>query len=270
MASTLPKCEVEGEAAGLPEVDDMFATLGEAKGLPVVALETVDEQIAAIAATPPKLAAQMIVASARSPELDDDAYVTLLTLYQQKRPARAIAVIDAVPGISDEDRNRRTRIHQAAARRPQRNDGEPRRAAPGGRRRFHRRRGAASDRQERPYRAVSRDGLQRHQDLVRAPGRRGPRHIPTSCVELVVKPLTMPCAALQMLRRNKKSAAMQRNLTSQSRAMDPAANTFSPRRIGSFEPQGNRRARRRSAVYAALAAVIAIFAALVYSSVSRF
>ena len=60
MAATLPKCEVEGEAAGLPEVDDTFATLGKAKGLPVVALETVDEQIAAIAATPPKLAAQMI------------------------------------------------------------------------------------------------------------------------------------------------------------------------------------------------------------------
>ena len=32
MASTLPKCEIEGEAAGLPEVDDMFATLGEVEG----------------------------------------------------------------------------------------------------------------------------------------------------------------------------------------------------------------------------------------------
>ena len=105
MATTLPKCEVEGEVSGLPEVDDTFARLGEAKGLPVVALETIDEQIAAIAAAPPKLAAQMIVASARLPELDDDAYVTLLTLYQQKRPARAIAVIDAAPGISDQDRS---------------------------------------------------------------------------------------------------------------------------------------------------------------------
>jgi uncharacterized protein YbaP (TraB family) len=105
MATTLPKCEIEGEAAGLPEVDDTLARLGKSKGLPVVALETIDEQIAAVAATPPELAAQMIVASARSPEFDDDAYVTLLTLYQQKRPARAVAVIDAVPGISDEDRN---------------------------------------------------------------------------------------------------------------------------------------------------------------------
>ena len=104
LAASLPSCEAEGEAKGLPEVDDTIARLAAARGLPVVALESNDEQVAALKATPPELAARMLLASARSPELDDDAYVTLLNLYIHKKPADALPVLDAAPGIDDADR----------------------------------------------------------------------------------------------------------------------------------------------------------------------
>jgi len=104
LATSLPSCEAEGQGKGLPEVDDTIARVGQSKGVPVIALETAAEQIAAVAATPPELAAQMLVATARSPELDDDAYLTLLNLYQAKHPALALAILDAAPGIPQSDR----------------------------------------------------------------------------------------------------------------------------------------------------------------------
>jgi uncharacterized protein YbaP (TraB family) len=90
---------------GLPEVDDTIARLAQAKGVPVIALESIGEQLAAVSSAPPDLAAHVLVAAARSPELDDDAYVTLLNLYERKRPAAALAVMDAAPGVKDQDRS---------------------------------------------------------------------------------------------------------------------------------------------------------------------
>ena len=58
-----------------------------------------------MASAPPKLAARMLIAGARDPDLNDDAYVTLLNLYKAKQPARAIAVIDAAPGLTAADRD---------------------------------------------------------------------------------------------------------------------------------------------------------------------
>jgi uncharacterized protein YbaP (TraB family) len=104
LATSLPSCEVEGESRGLPEVDDTIARIGQSKGVPVIALETVAEQVGAISATPARLAAQMLSATARAPELDDDAYVTLLALYGDKHPTRALPILDAVPGVPESDR----------------------------------------------------------------------------------------------------------------------------------------------------------------------
>ena len=56
---------------------------------------------------------------------------------------------------------------------------------------------------------------------------------------------------------------MQRNLTSQSSSDGPSRKHFSVRHIGSSEPQETD-GRVSFGVYAALAAVIAVFAALVY------
>lgn len=103
-AASLPSCEAARAEQGLPEVDSAIASAGKQRGLSVVALETVDEQLAALAAAPPALSATLLSASARAPTLEDDAYVTLLRLYRDKRPAEMLAVADVMPGLTAEER----------------------------------------------------------------------------------------------------------------------------------------------------------------------
>jgi uncharacterized protein YbaP (TraB family) len=104
VAASLPKCEMEGEAKGLPEVDESFAEIAKAKQTPVVALESIDEQMQVIAAIPAALATATLKTSARGGALADGGYATLLSLYVQKKPAAALAVLEAAPDISDEER----------------------------------------------------------------------------------------------------------------------------------------------------------------------
>jgi uncharacterized protein len=103
-AAALPTCEAARAQEGLPEVDQVIALAGKAHGLRVVALESVGEQLDALAAAPPGLAATLLATAARAPELDDDSYATLLRLYREKRPAEMLAVSDAMPGITPEER----------------------------------------------------------------------------------------------------------------------------------------------------------------------
>jgi uncharacterized protein YbaP (TraB family) len=105
VASSLPLCEAEAVQRGLPEVDEVIAEFGQGHGLPVVALETVAEQTQTLTSVPNKLAATMLLATARAPDINDDSYVTLLSLYSQKHPALAIAVLDAMPGLTQEERS---------------------------------------------------------------------------------------------------------------------------------------------------------------------
>ena len=104
VAASLPGCEAKGQQEGRPEVDQMIAEIGEAHGLPVVGLETIDEQLQTLSSTPKALAATMLAASARAPHIDDDSYVTLLSLYVQKRPSSAIAILDAMPELTPKER----------------------------------------------------------------------------------------------------------------------------------------------------------------------
>ena len=104
VAVSLPACETEGQRLGLPEVDQMIAEAGEARHLPVIGLETIDEQLQTISSTPEALAAMMLVASARAPSVNDDAYATLLSLYLQKRPSAALAILDAIPELTPKER----------------------------------------------------------------------------------------------------------------------------------------------------------------------
>jgi uncharacterized protein len=103
--TALPNCEALRTQAGLPEVDQSIAEVGKAHGLPVVALESVTDQLDALAATPPGLAATLLAASARAPELDDDAFATLLRLYREKHPAEMLVITDVMPGLTPEERD---------------------------------------------------------------------------------------------------------------------------------------------------------------------
>ena len=101
---SLPKCEIEGEAKGLPEVDESFAKIAAARHTPVVGLESIDEQMSVISSIPAPLAAAMLKTAARGGAFADGGYATLLSLYVQKKPSAALAVLDAAPGVSDEER----------------------------------------------------------------------------------------------------------------------------------------------------------------------
>ncbi|MGD1036418.1 MAG: TraB/GumN family protein [Roseiarcus sp.] len=102
--ASLPACEAARAEQGLPEVDEVIALAGKQRGLAVVALESAGEQLDALAAAPPALFATMLAATARAPELDDDAYATLLRLYRDKRPAEMLAVADVMPGLTPAER----------------------------------------------------------------------------------------------------------------------------------------------------------------------
>jgi uncharacterized protein len=108
--TALPNCEALRTQEGLPAVDEAIAQAGKARGLPVVALESVADQLDALAATPPAIAAILLAASARAPELDDDAFATLLRLYRDKHPAEMLAIADVMPGLTPEERDAEDRF----------------------------------------------------------------------------------------------------------------------------------------------------------------
>jgi uncharacterized protein len=73
----------------------VIAESAKSLGVKVEALETFDEQGAALAALKPTDAATILVSGAKKPGLDDDAYATLLNLYVASRPVEALPIIDA-------------------------------------------------------------------------------------------------------------------------------------------------------------------------------
>ena len=65
-------------------------------------LETVGEQIDAISAMRPQLAAVLLAFAARDPALNDDVYATMLKLYSDGRPAEILPISDALDMSEDE------------------------------------------------------------------------------------------------------------------------------------------------------------------------
>ncbi|THD47500.1 MAG: TraB/GumN family protein [Bradyrhizobium sp.] len=104
LSAAEPPCEAARAQAGLPEVDDVIARAGVDAKVPVVGLESVDEQMSVLAAAPPPLAAALLETSARLPSLDGDSYATMLRLYAESRPAEMIAVVDALPELRPDER----------------------------------------------------------------------------------------------------------------------------------------------------------------------
>jgi uncharacterized protein YbaP (TraB family) len=104
MLTAAPACETAREARNLPEVDQFLAQTAKESGVKVVGLETVGEQLDAIAALSPKTAATLLTAAARDPGMNDDLYATMLSLYRESRPAEILAVSDAVQGPSAAER----------------------------------------------------------------------------------------------------------------------------------------------------------------------
>jgi hypothetical protein len=94
VTSSLPLCEMKREAADMTEVDNFLAETAKANGIRVVGLETMDEQMDALASTRASISATILEASAKRPSSADDDYVTMLHLYREGRPADIIAISD--------------------------------------------------------------------------------------------------------------------------------------------------------------------------------
>ena len=102
--TAIPRCEAERQAADLPEVDQLIAQSAEAYGVRVVGLETVEEQLDALSAMRPRVAAVLLSLAARDPGLNDDVYATLLRLYRESRPAEILPISDALGDVSEDER----------------------------------------------------------------------------------------------------------------------------------------------------------------------
>ena len=63
-----------------------------------------EEQLDAIAALRPEVAATLLTLAARNPGLNDDLYATMLRLYRESRPAEILPIADALGEISDSER----------------------------------------------------------------------------------------------------------------------------------------------------------------------
>jgi uncharacterized protein len=102
--SALPPCEAQRQAVDAPEVDQFLAETAKDSGVRVIGLETPEEQLDAIAAMRPEVAATLLVLAARDPGMNDDIYATMLKLYRESRPAEILAIADAAGGLSEAER----------------------------------------------------------------------------------------------------------------------------------------------------------------------
>jgi uncharacterized protein YbaP (TraB family) len=100
----LPPCETQAQMAGLPMVDEFLANDAKAHEVPVVGLESLDEQMDTIAGVPDDVAAMQLKIAARDPAYADGAYASLLSLYGQKRPAAVLAYLDLKSRLSEAER----------------------------------------------------------------------------------------------------------------------------------------------------------------------
>lgn len=103
--TALPACEAKREALDLPEVDQFLAQTAKDSGVKVVALETPQEQLDAIATMRLGVAATLLALAARESDLNDDLYATMLRLYRESRPAEILPISDAVGGLSKAERS---------------------------------------------------------------------------------------------------------------------------------------------------------------------
>jgi uncharacterized protein YbaP (TraB family) len=98
-----PPCELQRQRRGLPVVDELIAKTAKDAGVKVVGLETIAEQTEILSSIDPTAAATLLVGAARKPALNDDAYMTLLALYAEGRPAEVLPVFDATALMTPEE-----------------------------------------------------------------------------------------------------------------------------------------------------------------------
>lgn len=102
--TAMPQCETKRQALDLPEVDQFLAESARASGVKVIALETAEEQLDALSAMRPDVAAALLAVAARDPARNDDVYATMLKLYRESRPAEILPIADMAGAMSERER----------------------------------------------------------------------------------------------------------------------------------------------------------------------
>lgn len=82
-----PMCEIERQKAGLPFLDRVIGQIALARGIPVVGLETVEEQMSLLAGQPLEDQARFLVAIAKYGKQIEDMMETSAQLYLERRIA---------------------------------------------------------------------------------------------------------------------------------------------------------------------------------------
>jgi uncharacterized protein len=103
IATAEPLCEMKRQQLELPVVDEVIARTARDLGIKVVGLETIDEQIDLMASLDPALTAMILISAARRPDLIDDVYATMISLYVAQKPAEILPVIDASHILTPEE-----------------------------------------------------------------------------------------------------------------------------------------------------------------------
>jgi uncharacterized protein YbaP (TraB family) len=81
----LPPCEQQRQAAGLLPVDGLIMEAAHKEGIPIVGLETLAEQLGAMAAMPLEAQAAFLVSVASEEATPEDSYETMVKLYLGRR-----------------------------------------------------------------------------------------------------------------------------------------------------------------------------------------
>ena len=103
LLTAAPPCEVKRQQLELPVVDEVVARTASELGIKIVGLETIDEQIDVMASLDPALTAMILISTARRPDLIDDVYATMISLYVAQKPAEILPVIDASHILTPEE-----------------------------------------------------------------------------------------------------------------------------------------------------------------------
>jgi hypothetical protein len=90
----LPPCEQKRQAAGLLPVDGLVMQAARKKGIPIVGLETLAEQLGAMAAMPLEAQAAFLVSVASEEATPEDNYETMVNLYLGRRVAMMFPLMD--------------------------------------------------------------------------------------------------------------------------------------------------------------------------------
>jgi uncharacterized protein YbaP (TraB family) len=103
MLLALPACEVARQQRDLPIVDHVIEDLGKGYGEPILALESIDEQLDAIESLDANLAARAIVLTIGREGFAEDSFATMTALYKQQRIGAMMPTFEIAADLSPDD-----------------------------------------------------------------------------------------------------------------------------------------------------------------------